>query len=48
LAKNKVIVRAEPGKQEAFILREFDVPRDLVFRAFVDPKLYVQWLGPRD
>lgn len=47
MAKNKTTVRAEPGKQEAFITREFDAPRQLVFQAFIDPKLYVQWLGPR-
>jgi uncharacterized protein YndB with AHSA1/START domain len=45
--KNKTIVTAEPGKQEVFITREFDAPRELVFRAHTDPKLYVQWLGPR-
>jgi uncharacterized protein YndB with AHSA1/START domain len=27
--------------------REFDAPRDLVFRAYTDPELLVQWLGPR-
>jgi uncharacterized protein YndB with AHSA1/START domain len=40
-------VTAEPGKQDVTITREFDAPRDLVFRAHTDPKLYVQWLGPR-
>jgi uncharacterized protein YndB with AHSA1/START domain len=30
------------------ITREFDAPRDPVFRAFTDPELLVQWLGPRD
>jgi len=45
-AKNKTTVTAEPGKQELFITREFDAPRDLVYKAHVDPKLYVQWLGP--
>lgn len=45
---NKTIVSAEPGKQELFITREFDAPRDLVFRAHVDPDLYIQWVGPRD
>ena len=45
---NKTAVTAEPGKQELFITREFDAPRDLVFRAHVDPELYVQWVGPRD
>lgn len=45
-AKNKTTVTAEPGKQELFIVREFDAPRELVFKAHIDPKLYVQWLGP--
>ena len=45
-SKNKVTVIAEPGKQEVFITREFDAPRELVFKAHIDPKLYVQWLGP--
>ncbi len=45
--KNQTVVTAEPGKQEVFITREFDVPRELVFKAHTDPELYVQWLGPR-
>lgn len=45
--KNKTTVTAEPGKQEVFITREFDAPRELVFKAHTDPDLYVQWLGPR-
>ena len=45
-AKNKTTVTAEPGKQELFITREFDAPRELVFKAHIDPELYVQWLGP--
>jgi uncharacterized protein YndB with AHSA1/START domain len=46
-SKNKTIVTAEPSKQEVIITREFDAPRELVFKAHTDPKLYVQWLGPR-
>jgi uncharacterized protein YndB with AHSA1/START domain len=46
--KNKTIITAEPGKQELFITREFDAPRDLVFKAHTDPDIYVRWLGPRD
>lgn len=38
---------AEPGKQEFVITREFDAPRELVFKAFTDPKLYAQWIGPK-
>ncbi|MBI3166349.1 MAG: SRPBCC family protein [Anaerolineales bacterium] len=45
-SKNKTIVTAEPGKQELFITREFDAPRELVYKAHIDPKLYAQWLGP--
>jgi uncharacterized protein YndB with AHSA1/START domain len=46
-SKNKPTITAEPGKQELFITREFDAPRELVFKAHTDPELYGQWLGPR-
>lgn len=46
--KNKTVITAEPGKQELFITREFDAPRELVFKAHTNPDLYVRWLGPRD
>jgi uncharacterized protein YndB with AHSA1/START domain len=45
--KNQTVITAEPGKQELFVTREFDAPRELVFKAFTDPELYVQWFGPR-
>jgi len=44
--KNQTIVIAEPGVQETYITREFDAPRALVYKAHIDPELYVQWLGP--
>ena len=47
MSKNKTAIRVEPGRQELFITREFDAPRELVYKAHVDPDLYVQWLGPR-
>ena len=46
--KNQTIITAEPGRQELFITREFDAPRELVFKAYTDPELFVQWLGPRE
>lgn len=46
--KNKTTITAEPGKQELYVTREFDAPRELVFRAHTDPEIYVRWLGPRD
>jgi len=44
---NLTKITAEPEKQEIIITREFDAPRELVFKAFTDPELYTQWLGPR-
>lgn len=46
-AKNKTTITAEPGKQELYITREFDAPRELVFKAHTDPNLFAQWIGPR-
>jgi uncharacterized protein YndB with AHSA1/START domain len=40
-------IAAEPGKQEIVITREFDAPRELVFKAFTEPQLLQQWWGPR-
>src|SRR2546426_6142011 len=37
----------EPGKQEIRSTTLLDAPRELVFRAYTDPKLFVQWWGPR-
>ena len=45
---NKTQIIADPGKQELFIIREFDAPRELVFRAYSEEELLVQWLGPRE
>ncbi len=47
-SNNKTQVIAEPGKQELFIIREFDAPRELVFKAFNEPELLTQWLGPKN
>jgi len=43
---NKSHLRVEPGKQEITGTREFDAPRDLVFKAYTDPSLIPQWWGP--
>ena len=40
-------VIAEPKSHEVRTEREIDAPRDLVFRAFKEPELLTQWLGPR-
>ena len=38
---------AEPGVAIVVISSEFDAPRELVYRAHIEPELLVQWLGPR-
>ncbi|WP_308992474.1 SRPBCC family protein [Mariniflexile litorale] len=43
---NKTIISAEPNKQELFIIREFDAPRELVYKAFTERELITQWLSP--
>jgi uncharacterized protein YndB with AHSA1/START domain len=39
---------SDPDVPLVRIVREFDAPRDKVFRAHTDPDLLVQWLGPRN
>jgi uncharacterized protein YndB with AHSA1/START domain len=45
--KNQTKIIAEPGKQELFITREFEAPREMVFEAWNDAEALLQWLGPR-
>ncbi len=43
----KTQFHTEPGVPQIVITREFDAPRELVFRAYTDPELLAQWMGPR-
>jgi uncharacterized protein YndB with AHSA1/START domain len=43
----KADLTVEPGQATIDITREFNAPRDLVFRAFTEPDLIAQWWGPR-
>ena len=45
-SSNKMQIIAESGKQELFITREFDAPRELVFKAFASPEILVQFFAP--
>jgi uncharacterized protein YndB with AHSA1/START domain len=45
-AKRETTIEADPNLPTIRIIRDFDAPRDRVFKAWVDPDLVVQWLGP--
>ena len=40
-------ITAPAGSTQILIEREFDATRDFLYRAWTDPELLVQWLGPR-
>ena len=46
--RNETSIASAPDLPTIRITREFDAPPDRVFRAWVDPDLVVQWLGPRN
>jgi len=41
----KTSIDTENGKQDLLITREFDLPLDLLFRAYVEPDIISQWMG---
>ncbi len=41
----KTKIHAEDGKQELMITREFDLPLELLFKAYVEPEIITQWMG---
>ena len=45
---NALVVTAEPGVPFMGIVREVDAPVADVFRAYIEPALVRQWLGPRN
>ncbi len=48
MSNNATSIESDPKVPLVRITREFDAPREKVFRAHLDPELLVQWLGPRD
>jgi uncharacterized protein YndB with AHSA1/START domain len=46
-ATRETAIEADPNLPTIRITRDFDAPPDRVFRAWVDPVLVVQWLGPK-
>ena len=42
--EQKTKIHAEDGKQELVITREFDLPLELLFKAYVEPEILEQWM----
>ena len=45
--EQKTKINAEEGKQEMWITREFDLPLELLFKAYEEPGLLEQWMGTK-
>ena len=45
--ERKTMIHAEDGKQELTITREFDLPLELLFKAYEEPEIVEQWMGTK-
>lgn len=45
--ERKTKIDTESGKQEIIITREFDLPVELLFKAYEDPEIVEQWMGTK-
>lgn len=43
----KTKINAEEDKQELVITREFDLPVELLFKAYIEPQIVEQWMGTK-
>ena len=43
--ERKTKINAEDGKQELVITREFDLPLELLFKAYAEPDLVEEWMS---
>jgi uncharacterized protein YndB with AHSA1/START domain len=46
--RNETSIEVSTTVPTVTITREFDAPVALVFRAYTEPELFKQWIGPRD
>lgn len=45
--ERKTQVEAEENRQEIFVRRIFDLPVELLFKAYVEPEIMEQWMGTK-
>ena len=43
----KTKIKAEDGQQALTITREFDLPLELLFKAYAEPEIIEQWMGTK-
>lgn len=43
----KTQIKAEDNKQEIVITREFDLPLELLFKAYTEAEIVAQWMGTK-
>ena len=45
--ERKTRISAEDGKPDLVITREFDLPLELLFKAYTEPEIVEQWMGTK-
>jgi uncharacterized protein YndB with AHSA1/START domain len=45
--ESKTKVNAEEGRQDLVITRDFELPVELLFKAYEDPEIVAQWMGTK-
>lgn len=45
--ERKTKINAEDGRQDLVISREFDLPLELLFKAYAEPEIVEQWMGTK-
>jgi uncharacterized protein YndB with AHSA1/START domain len=45
--ERKTKIHAEEGKHDVLITREFDLPLELLFKAYEDPELIAEWMNTK-
>ncbi|WP_342086129.1 SRPBCC family protein [Dyadobacter sp. OTU695] len=45
--ERKTKINAENGRQDVVITREFDLPLELLFKAYEEPEIVEQWMGTK-
>lgn len=45
--EKKTKITAENGQQEILIMREFDLPLELLFKAYAEAEIVEQWMGTK-